>query len=458
MGFKKNELLTLDIIDITNLGFGVAKVGGEVIFVSDTVPGDLVRAKIIKTNVSYAVARVEEYLEYSKERTEGRCDSRFCRACAYRLLSYERELELKHEAAKAIFKKAGLSELEILPVTPSPKTREYRNKAQYPVALEKSGEYSIGFFAPKSHRVTEAASCTLAPKEFERILELLRAHFKKHGISVYNEESGEGLLRHVYLRRAEVTGEILLTLVLNGKTIPASDELIKILTEKEENIVGILINVNKSDTNVILGDEFITLYGRDHIYDVLAGVRLKITAQSFYQVNREATELLYAKAKELAAPKKDELILDLYCGAGSIGLSMAKESGEIIGVEIVESAVECAKENAGANGIGNASFYTADAADTEKLLSRAERERGEKIKPQTVILDPPRAGSDEKLLRYIATDLAPEKIVYISCNPATLARDIVSLNSVGYSTKTVELFDLFPGTGHVESIVCLCKQ
>ena len=458
MGFKKNELLTLEITDITNLGFGVARHGGEVVFVSDTVPGDKVKAKIIKTASSYAVARVEEYIRCSEERTDTRCDSRACRACAYRLLSYEKELSLKWESVKAIFKKAGLSELEILPVTPSPKTRAYRNKAQYPVALDKGGEYAIGFFAPKSHRVTEAADCALAPKEFSRILELLRAYFKKYSISVYDETSGKGLLRHVYLRRAEVTKEILLTLVLNGESLPDTDYLIRTLTQAEENLVGILINVNKSDTNVILGEKFITLYGRDYIYDVLAGVRLKITAPSFYQVNREATELLYAAAKELAAPKKGDTVLDLYCGAGSIGLSMAKEAGEIIGVEIVESAVRCAGENARANGIENASFYTADAADTEKLLERAERERGEKIKPQTVILDPPRQGSDEGLLVYIANELSPEKIVYISCNPATLARDINVLSPLGYNADKVRLFDLFPATGHVESVVCLKRQ
>ena len=455
---KKNDILTLEISDITNLGFGVARSLGEVIFVSDTVPGDRVLAKIIKTAPSYAVARVEDYLSLSEARTEGRCSEGACRACAYKLLGYGEECRIKEESVRAVFKKAGLSHIEVAKITPSPRTAEYRNKAQYPISKDKSGEYVIGFFAPKSHRVSEAANCAIAPREFSEILESLRSYFKKEGLSVYDETTGEGLLRHVYLRRGEVTGEILVTVVTNGESLPNTNHLIQALTQKHPKIVGILINVNKSNTNVILGDRYMTLFGRDYIFDTLAGVRLKITAPSFYQVNREAAELLYAKARELASPKKSDTILDLYCGAGSIGLSMARECGEVIGIEIVESAVECARFNARENGIENASFYTGDAAKTERLLMPAEAERGEKIKPDTVILDPPRAGSDEKLLCHIAKGLCPKKIVYISCNPATLARDLAILEPLGYTAGRVFPFDLFPAAGHVESVVCLTRK
>ena len=456
MKLKKNETLDLDIVDITNLGFGVARRDGEVIFTSDTVPGDRVRAKIIKVQSSFAVGRVEEYISRSSLLCSDRCEFSGCKSCAYKNLSYDYEKGLKEEAVRQIFKKAGLSEVEVLPLVGSPSTHGYRNKAQYPIAKTKDG-YAIGFYAPKSHRVTEAAACPLAPAVFSEILEVLRGFFAKHSLSVYNEESGEGLLRHIYLRRGEVSGEVLLTLVINGDSLPCSGELVGTITEKFPDIVGILININKESTNVILGEKFITLFGRDYIFDTLAGVKLKITAPSFYQVNHDAAELLYAKARELAKPTKSDLVLDLYCGAGSIGLSMADAVGEVIGIEIVESAVECAKFNAENNGINNASFYAGDASSAERLLSNAEKLRGEKISPDIVILDPPRGGTTEELINYIST-LNPTRIVYISCNPQTLARDVVIFNEKGYFCDSVTPYDLFPATGHVESVVCLSRE
>lgn len=250
---------------------------------------------------------------------------------------------------------------------------------------------------------------------------------------------------------------MLLTLVINGDAIPNSSALVDKITSRFPEIVGILLNVNKKSTNVVLGDNFITIWGRDYIYDTLAGVRLKVTAPSFYQVNHGATELLYAKAKELAAPTKDDTLLDLFCGAGSIGLSMADSVKELIGIEIVDSAVECARENAQVNGAENALFFTGDVTETERLLANAERELGRKIKPDVVILDPPRAGCDEKLVRFVA-GLSPKRVVYISCNPKTLARDVVIFRHLNYDTDTVYPFDLFPSTGHVESVVCLTRK
>ena len=454
MKLKKNQVLELEIIDITNLGFGVARYNGEVIFVGGAVTGERILAKIIKVSSSFAVGRVEKLLRPTEHRTDGRCPIRGCQSCAYKCINYSVECGIKTENVRSAFKKCGLDGISVAPLISSPATTHYRNKAQYPIALTPQGEYLIGFFAPKSHRVTEAACCPLSPAPFPEIFEELRAYFKKHKISVYSEERGEGLLRHVYLRRGEISGEILLTLVINGTSIPAAEELCKTLTEKFPKIVGILLNVNTENTNIILGDEYITLFGRGYIFDTLAGVRLKITAPSFYQVNHDCAELLYAKARELASPQKTDTLLDLYCGAGSIGLSMAKDCRELIGIEIVPSAVECAKENALANGITNASFYVGDAADSERLLENAERLRGEKIRPDIVILDPPRAGCDEKLLRYVAS-LSPKRIVYISCNPQTLARDTALLAPLGYSTPEVTPVDMFPGTGHVESVVCL---
>ena len=458
MRLKKNVIFDATVTDITNLGFGVTRHGGEVVFVADAVPGDVVSVRVIKVASSYAVGRVERYIRRSNERVEGRCQIGACKSCAYKALSYEYELGLKRELVVNSFKKCGLGNVEVGDTVGSPSTSCYRNKAQYPVTRSANGEYMIGFYAPKSHRVTEAAKCPLAPTAFGEILDTCRAFFKKHDLSTYNEADGTGLLRHIYLRRGELSGEVLLTIVINGGTLPYADELVARVTAAHPDVVGILTNENTADTNVVLGEKFTTLYGRDHIFDTLAGVRLKITAPSFYQVNHDATELLYAKARELAELSGDELLLDLYCGAGSIGLSMANDCREVIGIEIVDSAVECAKYNAAENGIKNASFYTGDAANTEGLLANAERIRGEKIRPDAVILDPPRGGSDEGLLRYIANTLSPSRVVYISCNPATLARDAAILAPLGYEIGKVTPFDLFPGTGHVESVVCLKRQ
>lgn len=453
---NKNELITLDIIDITNLGFGVGKHNGMIIFVSGAVIGDVANVKIIKVNKSYAIGRLEKLITPSPKRTSTRCPIAACKSCAYKEIVYEEELRLKEETVRGAFLHEGI-DVEISPVVKSPLLTEYRNKAQYPISRNKDGDYAVGFFAPKSHRVTEARHCPLAPRVFGKIIDELTVFFKKYSLTVYDEQSGLGLLRHIYIRRGEVSGEILLTVVINGTSLPHSDELVSRLTETFSDIVGILLNENTNDTNVVLGEKYTTLYGRDYIYDTLQGVRLKITAPSFYQVNHDAAELLYKKAAELADLKKSDTLLDLYCGAGSIGLSMAELCGELIGIEIVESAVLCARENAEAAGIGNAFFYTGDAANTERLLENAERELGRKIKPDVVILDPPRAGCDEALISYVCS-LSPRRVVYVSCNPTTLARDVKRFSSMGYACSSVTPFDLFSATGHVESVVCLTAR
>ncbi|MBQ8380585.1 MAG: 23S rRNA (uracil(1939)-C(5))-methyltransferase RlmD, partial [Clostridia bacterium] len=444
--FKKNQTLTLKIEDITNLGFGVGRANGAVIFVSGAVKGDTCEVKIIKEASSYYVARVERFISYSPLRDKERCGNAKCRACAYRDISYAAELEIKGEAVRGAFIKAGLPEVNVLPVIPSPKLTEYRNKAQYPIGITKDGSYEIGFFAPKSHRVCEAARCPMAPSVFGDIIETLRAFFKKHSLSVYDEESGSGLLRHIYLRRSEALGSVLLTLVINGDSIPHRDELIETVRLAHPYVSGILLNVNRKKTNVILGEKFICLFGDDYIKDTLCGVELKITAPAFYQVNHGSASIIYTKARELAALSKDDVLLDLFCGAGSIGLSMADSVKEVIGIEIIESAVECAKENARSNGICNAEFYVGDATETERLLAIAEKARGAAIRPDVIVLDPPRAGCDERLLRYVA-GLSPKRIVYVSCNPTTLARDAKIMKELGFDIGDVSAVDMFPGTG-----------
>ena len=450
---KKNDTFIAEIEDITNLGFGVARYRGKVVFIADAVPGGTAEIKIIKVGASFCVGKVTEYIGYSGHRTENRCDNDKCRACAYKKVHILLEKQLKESFVKNEFKKAGLPDVKVLPLTLSPKENEYRNKAQYPISKSSDGKIKIGFFAPKSHNVCEAADCPLSPAVFSEILETLRSFFEENNVSVYNEESGEGLLRHIYLRRGEISGEILLTIVINGESLPYSEKLTSLITEKFPAIVGILTNENTKNTNVILGEKYKTLYGRDYIYDTLAGVKLKLSAPAFYQVNHGTAELIYARAKELAKLTKKDTLLDLFCGAGSIGLSMASDAERVIGIEIVPEAIACAKENAKENGINNACFFAGDAADTEKLLAEAEKELG-KITPDVIILDPPRAGCDEKLLNYTAS-LNPKRIVYVSCNPTTLARDMKYMQGLGYISDTVEIFNMFPLTGHVESLACL---
>ena len=454
---KKNDKLTVTVEDITNLGFGVAKHCGAVIFIADTVMGDVCEIQIIKAASSYYVGKLLKLITPSDKRVAPRCDNSRCRSCAYKCIDYAEELKIKESFIRSAFIKEGLSDVRVLPTVPSPRTQGYRNKAQYPVARDKNGEYIIGFYAPKSHNVTEAAHCPMAPAIFADILEALRAFFAKHSITVYDEKLGTGLIRHVYLRRSEGTCEVLLTLVINGKALPHSDELVSYMTARFPEICGILLNVNTAETNVVLGDEYITLFGRDYITDTLAGAKLKITAPSFYQVNHGTATLIYEEARRLAALEKSDTLLDLYCGAGSIGLSMADDAGELIGIEIVDSAVECARYNAELCGKPNAKFYTGDAKCAEALLDTAEREMGKAISPDVIILDPPRAGCDAELLKFVAK-LNPKRVVYISCNPTTLARDVRVMRNFGYTANEVKGYDMFPMTGHVESVVCLTRR
>ena len=455
-GIKKNSTVTVDITDITDLGFGVGRVDGKVIFISETVPGDKVEAKVIKVNSSYLIGKAEQFITKSSIRVTDRCKETGCKSCAYKNISYCEEAVLKEDGIRQLFRTDALAHIEVLPLVRSKSEARYRNKAQYPIAYE-GGEYKIGFYAPKSHRVTPVSDCMLAPTVFGEIIAELKDYFSEYSLSVYDESTSTGLLRHIYLRRGEVSGEILLTLVINGDSIPAPEKLTERLKERFHDIVGILLNINKENTNIILGGEYKTLYGRDYIFDTLAGVRLKITAPSFYQVNHDTAELLYEKARELASPTKNDTLLDLYCGAGSIGLSMASDVKELIGIEIVDSAVKCAEENAKANNIENAHFFTGDAAETERLLECAERSLGRRIKPDIVILDPPRGGCDERLISFVAS-LEPSRIVYISCNPKTLARDIERFIKLKFDTDAVLPVDMFPGTGHVESVVCLTRR
>lgn len=449
---KKDTVIELDITDLNNLGNGVGRIDGKVVFVRGAVSGDRVRAKIIKVNKSFSVARLEEIIKPSSDREDGFCDMPLsCGGCVYRHIKYERELELKHNYVKNAFIKAGIPDANVLPVISAGRECGYRNKGQYPLTKIK-GKTVAGFYAAKTHNVVPAEDCAIQNPVFSPILRTVCELADEQGWSVYNEETQSGLLRHIYLRIGEKTGEVMLCLVINGSSLSGSDALVKRVTEKFDNVVSIMLNFNSEDTNVVLGKEYRTLYGKSGIEDELCGLRFFISPASFYQVNRDGAEILYSKARELADLKGGELIADLYCGTGTIGLSMAKNVKKLVGVEIVESAVECAKENAKRNGIENAEFICADASDKDILLSALGG-----CVPDVVVIDPPRKGSTERLVDTLA-ELSVNRIVYISCSPDTLARDAVYFLKNGYLMGSVQPVDMFPRSGHVESVVCFKRR
>ena len=460
---RKNEIVRLKIEEINNLGCGVGHLDGAdggrgiVVFVRDAVTGDEIDARIIKVNKSYLVGRIERILSPSPLRCAPDCTASGCGGCVYRHVTYAHELELKREYVKNAFRKVGLPEVSVEDVRHTNALTGYRNKAQYPVKNGKNG-LEAGFFATASHRIVPADDCKLQPAIFGEIVSFICSFCDRHAIKAYEEESGRGLLRHIYLRMGIVTGEVMVCLVLNGKTMPCERELSRELCAKFEQVKSVLINVNEKNTNVVLGSEFRLLSGREWIEDRLCGCTFRISAGAFYQVNHDACELLYGIAKERAALSGKETLLDLYCGIGTIGLSMADDAKEVIGIEIVDEAVERATENARRNGIEHASFYCGDASDAERLLENAERERGPLDEKNTVVVfDPPRKGSTPELIRYIAKR-GFSRVVYVSCNPDTLARDCALFKTLGYEIGTVTTVDMFPRTGHVESVVCLTRK
>ncbi len=454
---KKNDIYRVKIIDLNNLGFGVAKIEGVTVFVGGAVDGDEMDVRIILVNKTYAVARIEKMHAPSPYRMDApACTKTACGGCAYQFISYAHEKELKQSYVRHAFLKAGLKDVSVAPVLSADKTEGYRNKAQYAVGADKNGKCIAGFFAPKTHRLVEAADCPLASPVFAPIVKTVIDYANQNGVTPYDEQTGEGTLRHIYLR-ASGKNEVLLTLVINRKTLVDEEGLVRCLTEKHPNIVGIYLNINTQKTNVICSDEYRHLWGDARLYDTLAGVPLSLSPASFYQVNRNAAEMLYLHgAKEAGFDKGDDL-LDLYCGVGSIGLSMAHAVKSLVGVEIVPSAVECAKENAKKMGLNNARFFAADAGNVEKLVTSLKNEDGTPYRPSAVVLDPPRKGCAPALLSFLANDLKIPKILYISCNPDTLARDARILSDFGYSLGIVTPIDLFPRTGHVESVVCLTR-
>lgn len=452
---NKGEIIRLAIRDLNNLGCGVGLAeDGRAVFVKGAVTSDVVESEIIKVNKSYAVGRLLRVIEPSPHRVErDACVApASCGGCVYRKITYEYEKEIKRGYVASSFRRAALPDVTVLPTLSVGEAYGYRNKAQYPLTATRDG-VRAGFYATKTHKVVPCEECAIQNSVFGRVVDLICKYATKVGWSVYDEQTGKGLLRHIYLRIGEKTEEILVTLVVNGKALPQSDGLVEKIRAAFPQTVGILLNVNEQNTNVVLGKTFVTLWGRDYMEDELCGLRFRLSPDAFYQVNRKGAELLYGKAVELADLRGDELLMDLYCGTGTIGLCMARSVRRVVGVEIVPSAVECARENAARNGVENAEFFCADASCAENILAAS----GGKC-PDVVVLDPPRKGCSRELIACLANNLSVPKIVYVSCDPDTLARDCAYFAELGYAMGDVQPVDMFPRTGHVESVVCLTRK
>ena len=463
--FEKNEILELQIEAIGSEGEGIAHVNGYTLFVKDTVPGDRIEAKVVKTGKNFGYARCERIIEPSPDRIEPVCPiSKRCGGCQFQHLSYEAELKFKQEKVFNCIKRIGGfkdEDIPMLPIIGCEEVMHYRNKAQFPVGVDKNGETVTGFYAERSHEIVDTTKCYIQVEENELILETLKAFMKKYKIPAYEEkinpktrkpEKAKGLVRHIMTRKGFATGEIGICVVINGNTLPNAAEFTDMMLKAFEGrsdvrITSICVNINKKVTNVIFGDELKCIYGKPYIVDMIEDIKFKISPFSFYQVNPAQTKKLYGKALEFAGLTGEEVVWDLYCGIGTISLFLAKKAKEVYGVEIVPAAVENAKENAKLNGIENAYFTVGKAEDEAKKLP----------KPDVIVVDPPRKGCDEKLLETIM-NYKPSRVVYVSCDPATLARDLkVLCGDGGYKLEEVQAVDQFSRGVHVETVALLSK-
>lgn len=455
MPLQKNQILTLHIERLSSDGSGVAhSADGEAVFVPGTAPGDEARVRIVKDCGRYAFGILDELLTPSPDRIPVDCPvAGPCGGCSLRHLDYAAELRAKQESVLDAFRRIGGLEVPVLDILPSPEVDRYRNKVQFPVGVDKNGAPCIGFYAGRTHRIVPCPDCRLQPGVLNEIGNALCAFFAQQGIRPYDEQSGKGLVRHIFLRRGAHSGQIMVCLVCTRAKLPHAEQLCTALREQFPAISTILLNVNAKNTNVILGGENHILYGPGYIEDTLCGVPVRLGPLSFYQVNTLAAERLYGVAAQYAQLTPDETLLDLYCGMGTIGLSMADQCRELIGVEIVPEAIESAKANAARMGetvAAKSRFFCADAGQAATQLA------AEGLHPDIVMLDPPRKGCDEATLSAVVR-MAPRRVVYVSCNPATAARDAAWLEKNGYHAEKVQPVDLFPRTKHVECVIALSK-
>ena len=446
----KNQIYEAQIVDYTAEGQGVAKVEGCAVFIPNAILGERCLVRIEKAQKTWAAGKITEILEKSPHRVQRECPiSSSCGGCDFWHMDYEEETRLKADRVRQVLNRIDGEKLEELPILSAPTCKGYRNKAQYPVASQKGRVYA-GFFKAGTHQVVENQRCLILPEETDRVKEIVVDYVNQYGISAYDEATGKGLLRHIYVRRGNVSGQVLVCLVVNGRKLPHTDDLIQRL-QAVPGFTTLVLSVNTRPGNAVLGEEFIPLCGPGYIEDTLCGLSFRLSPRSFYQVNHHQAQRLYEAAIAQAEITGDDLVLDLYCGVGTITLCMAKAAGKVIGVEVIEAAVQDAKDNAKRNGIENAEFFCGDAGKAALELE----EQG--IIPDVVVVDPPRKGLNADAIEAISK-MAPRRIVYVSCDPATLARDVALLKEKGYSLKNAMAADLFPRCAHVESIVCLARD
>lgn len=455
MVYKKNDLLTVTIEDMGHDGEGIGKADGYTVFVKDAVIGDTVKAKIMKAKKNYGYARLMEIVTPSRDRVVPLCPyARQCGGCQIQALSYEKQLSYKENKIINNLVRIGGFVREELPMEPIMGMKEpfrYRNKAQFPVGTDKDGNLVTGFYAGRTHSIINNRKCYLGVEVNEKILDIVLGYMEKYNVSAYDETSGEGLVRHVLIRYGFHSKEIMVCLVVNGKSIPQAGKLVEEL-RKIPGMTSITLNVNRERTNVILGNEVKLLWGQMYITDQIGDVSYQISPLSFYQVNPLQTEKLYGKALEFAGLKGEEVVWDLYCGIGTISLFLAQKARKVYGVEIVPAAIEDARRNARLNGIENAEFFVGKA---EEVLPEKYEKEG--IYADVIVVDPPRKGCEGSVLDTMLK-MRPERIVYVSCDSATLARDLRVLCDGGYQIERIVGCDMFSMTIHVETVVLLSQQ
>ena len=442
---KKNDIFEIEITGMTDDGCGVGRAENIAVFVKYALLGERVNVIIIKTQKSYSVGKLLEVIKPSPKRLKASCEYFYkCGGCSFQNVQYEEELLYKHKTVSDSLKRIGKINCDVLPVVPSQNTEYYRNKSQFPVSEE-----GVGIYATHSHRVIDIDCCPIQAENTALIIRTVKGWMKDFNILPYDEKSDTGCIRHIYTRTGKK--ETMVVLVTRTKKLKEKEELVRRLKDADDSICSVMQNVNDKRTNVVLGREKIILWGKDYIVDSIGERNFKISPFSFYQINNRQTKVLYDIAKEYADVKKDSVVWDMYCGIGTIGQYAAHNAKKIVGVEVVEEAKENAKENAKINGLKNCEYHCGEAESLAPILV----EKG--LKPDIVFLDPPRKGCDKKLLDTIA-GVGAEKIVYISCKPSTLARDLNYLEENGYKVKKVCPVDMFPRTPHVECCVLLCRE
>ena len=444
---KKNSVYELDITGYTAEGLGVARLDGRVVFVPNTIRGERWQVQLLKVNKNVAWGRTVKPVVESPCRVPSDCPhSGPCGGCQFRHMDYKEELEAKRQRVEDALRRIGGVDVRVDTIHGAADTHRYRNKVQFPVARGKEGIH-VGLFRARSHDVIDVEDCLLQSEASNRLGQALKDWMEQKKIPAYDEKTGKGLVRHLYVRTNRA-GESLVCLVVNGKKLPDEAGLVNALRTCDPGLAGVVLNANEKATNVILGDSYRTMWGRDWLEEELCGLTVRLSVPSFFQINRAQTEVLYSRAVEFAGLMGKETVLDLYCGIGTISLTMAKQAGKVIGAEIVPEAIEDAKENAARNGIKNAEFFCGDAGEIAYKLA------SEGVRPDVICVDPPRKGLASGVTDILA-DMAPGRIVYVSCDPATLARDMKLLGERGYAVKKAEAVDLFPRTQHVESVVLL---